>query len=140
MDNLNNTVSVIPQVNTQPEGNGTQAERTFTQEEVNRIVSERLSRERAKAEPTPEEQRLAELTAREETIVCKEFISNNNYPEQFLELYDTSSSEEFINNVNKLLKLFPSIIEPINFRAVASTRNASENKKDIFADIFKPKI
>ena len=34
---------------TQPEDNGAQQGRTFTQEEVNRIVSDRLARERAKA-------------------------------------------------------------------------------------------
>ena len=46
-------------VSTQPEDNGT--EKTFTQDEVNRIVSERLSRERAKAEPTEEEKRCQTL-------------------------------------------------------------------------------
>ena len=36
-----------------PEASGGQGgERTFTQEEVNRIVADRLARERAKAEPS----------------------------------------------------------------------------------------
>ena len=33
---------------TQPEGNGERSEKTFTQDEVNKIVSERLARDRAK--------------------------------------------------------------------------------------------
>lgn len=44
--------------NTQPAGNGKAAEKTFTQEEVNRIVSDRLARERTKAQqPTPVDER-----------------------------------------------------------------------------------
>ena len=40
-----------PAATTQPEENGTPAEgKTFTQEEVNQIVRERLAREKAKAE------------------------------------------------------------------------------------------
>lgn len=47
--NADNTNTVA---NTQPEGNGAQSEKTFTQEEVNKIVSDRLARDKAKSDAT----------------------------------------------------------------------------------------
>lgn len=47
---MNNNALVQENTNTQPEENGAQSEKTFTQEEVNRIVSERLARERAESD------------------------------------------------------------------------------------------
>lgn len=123
-------------VNTQPEGNGT--EKTFTQDEVNRIVSERLARERAKSEPTPDEKRESELNARENKMNCKEYLIDHKYPADLLEVFNTDNAEEFKANTEKLLKLFPAIIEPI-YNPVRSTANSTVNT-DSFADIFKPKI
>ena len=48
--------------------------RMFTQEEVNRIVSDRLARERAKAEPSPLDEREAAIKARESALDCKEYL------------------------------------------------------------------
>lgn len=139
---MENTVRETQQATTtQPEENGTQAEKTFTQEEVNRIISERLSRERAKAEPTEEEKRLANLEARENKIVCKEFIKEKKYPEALLDIYDTSNAETFVQNVNKLLKAFPCIVEPISnpVRPTTISGSGKTPSDEIFANIFKPK-
>ena len=65
----NNTVDTTQQeTTTQPEENGTG--KTFTQEEVNNIVRERLARERAKA---PDD---ADLTARENDLKAREAAFN----------------------------------------------------------------
>ncbi len=64
----NNTVAEEQQETTQPEDNGTQqSEKTFTQAEVNKIVSERLARERARSEAM-----YTDIEARENAISDKE--------------------------------------------------------------------
>jgi len=87
-----------------PEASGDPGgERTFTQEEVNRIVSERLARDRAdRAKPSPEDTREADLKARESKLTCREYISAEGYPAELLELFDTSDSEKFKAAVEKL--------------------------------------
>lgn len=84
---------------TQPADNGTQGGgKMFTQEEVNQIVKERLERERAKAkppEPTEEEKRLQELTARENKLFCREYLVNGGHPVELLDVIDTSDIEGF---------------------------------------------
>ena len=63
----NTTVANEQQETTQPEDHGTQSKKTFTQDEVNKIVSERLARERAKSEAI-----YTDIEARENAIADKE--------------------------------------------------------------------
>lgn len=65
-----------PESSTQPEDNGGDG-RTFTQAEVNRIIADRLARERSKQEPTAEEQRARELDARENRLKCREYLDQH---------------------------------------------------------------
>jgi hypothetical protein len=102
MADKNNEKDVQQETNTQSEGNGTQAERTFTQEEVNKIISERLTRERTKAEPTAEEQKTKELNARESRIACREYLLEKGYPSVFADTVDTSDTEEFMTKVENI--------------------------------------
>lgn len=91
--------------NTQQTTNSTPEEaggRTFTQEEVNKIVSDRLARERAKAEPSPEETREADLKARGARLDCREYISAEGFPEALLELFDTKDAEKFKAAIQRL--------------------------------------
>ena len=86
-----------------PEASGDQGcEKLFTQEDVNRIISDRLARERAKAEPSPEDAREADLRAREARLACREYISEHGYPSALLELLDTSDPERFRGAVEQL--------------------------------------
>lgn len=105
LSDLKNEEDVQLEENTQPEDNSTQEERTFTQEEVNHIASERLARERNKSEPTPEEQKSKELDARESRLDCKEFLINNNYPTELLDVIDVSNTEKFKDKVEKMYNL-----------------------------------
>lgn len=104
MDETTQNANKSAQLDTQPEENGTQSdtgaqsERLFTQDEVNRIVKERLQRERSKANNEQNEQtaaRAAELNARESRLICKEFVLDNGYPPELLDAIDTSNPEEF---------------------------------------------
>lgn len=94
--------------NTQTEGNNTQQTagdstepKTFTQEEVNRIVQDRLARERRGTGQTIEEREL-DLTRRENRMKCAEKLTEAGYPKELLDILDTSNAETFMENVGKL--------------------------------------
>ena len=99
----------------QAQQNATQAEiggdqgRTFTQDEVNKIVSERLARERAKGEPTPQELKEKELSARENRIACREYIIDAGFSDKLLDVFPTDDVESFKASVDCLKKVFPQI-------------------------------
>ena len=131
----------------QPE-NGTQPAtgdkgRTFTQEEVNKIIQERLTRERAKAEPDPMEQREKDLAAREAAMTCKEYIGEKKYPAGLLELFDTSDAEQFKASVEKLLELFPEIDPAKAAKTLVFTKGTEGSRTpgvsaDRIAEAFRP--
>ena len=114
---------------TQEQNNATRAEisgqqqgRTFTQEEVNAIVRDRLTREREKAAPQTDE-REKEISAREARLDCREYISENSYPAALLDVFCTDNVENFKNSVDKLLKAFPMIAEQKPPMGTGSTGN-----------------
>lgn len=90
---------------TEPQGNG----KMFTQEEVNQIVSDRLKKERAKSEPSEQDKRNSELDTKENNLNCREYLMSNSYPPELIEILDTSNSEKFIENVEKLRELLPDL-------------------------------
>lgn len=107
------TTSAAPadKLDTQPEANGTQSggdgERKFTQDEVNKIVKERLQRERSKAgseQQQTDAARAAELTAKENRLTCKEYLLDNGYPQALLDAVDTSDPEQFKSKAETLMQ------------------------------------
>lgn len=131
-----------PENTTQPEDNGAPAGKTFTQDEVNKIISERLTRERSKAEPDPSELRDKELTARENTLTCKEFLSEKGYPAALLDILDTTSSDVFKQKVEKLLEAFPALDPKVGGKtpiATGSTMRSGSAGFDPIAEAFKRK-
>lgn len=137
--NENSTATNEQQANTQTPAGTEGAGRTFTQEEVNRIVSERLQRERDKAGPSPADQREADLRARESKMDCREFVTEKGYPAGLLDILDTSDFERFRTSVEKLDKLLglPSKERklPIFTMPIGTGSNTDE-----IADAFRPKI
>lgn len=136
---------------TQPtpgENGGQHPGATFTQEDVNRIVSERLARERDKAakermQQDPIEQREKELTARESAMSCKEYISEKGCPVSLLDVFDTTDANKFKSQVDKLLELFPAIDPAIAAKTPIFTRPTSARPGgfgDPIAAAFRPKI
>ncbi len=83
------------------EGAAAQTEKTFTQEDVNRIVQERLAKERSRSGQTLEE-RERELVQRENRITCAERLAEKKYPKELLDILDTSDADKFMENVKKL--------------------------------------
>ena len=132
---------------TQPEVNGTAAGgKTFTQDEVNRIVSDRLNKERATQGNAAEQleqlnQREQALNARESKLTCMEYIKSEKLPEGLMEVFDTSNAEQFKASVGKLIKLYPQLNptgEPIPSFTVGSAGGKSCGS-DLIAEAFRRK-
>lgn len=132
--NADNTNTVA---NTQPEGNGAQSEKTFTQEEVNKIVSDRLARDKAKSDATALEMQ-KEIEKKENAVECKAYIYDNDLPKELLDVIDTSDKEKFIKNVEKIKPLLKTgkAAENVGIRFGADSSAASEHRHDALADAF----
>lgn len=125
-----------------PEASGGQGgERTFTQEEVNRIVADRLARERAKAEPSPADEREQALKAREAKLDCREYLDAQGYPAALLDVLDSSDTAKFKASVEKLVKAFPAITGTIRREGWKSGEGGRlSGGPDPIAAAFKPRF
>ena len=75
---------------TTPEGEG----KTFTQEDVNRIVCERLAKDRQKSEAGLA-QKERELDKREFALTAQQMLQEKGLPAELLPALDTTSREAF---------------------------------------------
>lgn len=79
--------------------------KTFTQEEVNAIVTKRLEKERArKTDDFSEKEN--ELSEREKVLSCKEYLLDNGFDRSLIDIVDTSDPDLFAEKVNKIYDLF----------------------------------
>ena len=128
-----------------PEAEGGQGgERTFTQEEVNRIVQERLTKERSKQESPSDRER--ELSAREARLTCKEYLLETGAAAVYLDVLDTSDPEKFKENVEKLKAANVPRRTGMSMSASSPYRTGMTHQyggegpgDDAIADAFKPK-
>lgn len=141
-DNDTNNNGTQQPDNAAPAGNGDQGGRMFTQEEVSRIVQDRLAKQKASFEkPTDREQ---ELTAREARLTCKEYLLDSGSPAVLLDVLDTSDPEKFKGAVEKLKKsgFGAGEISPAKTKTGLSHSGGHPvgglKDKDL-ADAFKPK-
>ena len=89
---------------------GAKGGRTFTQNDVNRIVSERLAHEREKLQASAKDtEREKALAAREARLDCREYLDTQGYPTALLDVLDSSDTDKFKAAVEKLVKAFPAI-------------------------------
>lgn len=116
--------------------------RMFTQEEVNKIVSDRLNREREKLQDGGRtDEREQALKAREARLDCREYLSTQGYPAALLDVLDSTDAGKFKAAADKLMKAFPAIAaKPIfeGWKPGESMKRGTE--PDRIADAFKPKI
>ena len=111
-----------------PEAKGGQgSEKMFTPDDVNRIVSERLARERTKAEPTAIDERESQLKARESRLDCRDYLEDlakdgkaASNVVKLLDVLDTSDTEKFKGTVAALMELgaFNPQLEPLKIPTV----------------------
>lgn len=89
---------------------GAKGGRTFTQDDVNRIVSDRLAHEREKLQASAKDtDREKALAAREARLDCREYLDTQGYPTALLDVLDSSDTDKFKAAVEKLVKAFPAI-------------------------------
>lgn len=135
MENINTTAE-NQQTNTQPEESG--AQRTFTQEEVNKIVSERLERERNKKVDNSEyETRLKELTERENKFACKEFLKEHQLPDELLEVINTSDVEKFKATAESIGNIYRKRA-PVT-TGLRTSNNGNGKSEDVISKAFQRK-
>ncbi len=103
MEDLQNTSAEGIQTSTE----GTQqSEKTFTQEDVNRIVQERLAKERSKGNDNNElTKRAAELDLRERKLTAREKLRENDLPEYLVDALNMNTDDDFQKSVEAILKM-----------------------------------
>ena len=103
-----NTQNTEQQPTTQPEDNGNQGSgKMFTQDDVNRIVSERLARDRKeRTTQTEADAQEQALKARGSRLDCREYLLDKQYPADLLDLLDTSDVEKFKTAADKIHGLY----------------------------------
>ncbi|WP_302659114.1 hypothetical protein [uncultured Dysosmobacter sp.] len=126
-----------------PGASGGTGGKTFTQEEVNRIVSDRLAREREK-QPKDDEREQA-LKAREARLDCRDYLDSKKYPAALMDVLDVSDVEKFKNAADALASKFPGAFEVNGGQlsgakpaAVDGLRNPARSVDTRIADAFKP--
>lgn len=82
---------------------GTQ-ERTFTQDDVNRIVQERLAKEKGKGNEELEK-RAAELDRRERRINAVEELRKNDLPDYLVDALNMDTDEAFQKSIEAIIKM-----------------------------------
>lgn len=111
--------------------------KAFTQDEVNRIVSERLARDRADraAAPSPADEREQALKAREARLDCRDYLDSKKYPAALLDVLDTA-------DVDTMVGKFPAIARADEVPppyAAGTGRGGCSFYNDPIAAAFKPK-
>ena len=95
--------------NTSTEGIQTSTEgKTFTQEDVNRIVQERLAKERSKAAGNGDDElskRAAELDMRERKLNAREALKKEGLPDYLVDALNMNTEEDFQKSMEAIKKL-----------------------------------
>lgn len=85
-----------------------QGGRRFTQEEVNRIVQERLAKEKSKGTGNIEDelnQRAASLDLRERKLTAREKLRENGLPDYLVDALNMGTDEDFQKSMEAILKM-----------------------------------
>lgn len=100
MDNAQNTSTEGTQTGTE----GMQQGKTFTQEDVNRIVQERLAKEKGKSNEDLEK-RAAELDRRERRMNAIQKLRENGLPDYLADALNMDTDEVFQNSIEAIIKM-----------------------------------
>ena len=93
--------------NTDPAANQGAGEKTFTQEDVNRIVGERLAKEKAKNSGEADlAKREQELARRELHMTAKELLSEKGLPVQLFDALNCTDKETMEKSIATVEKIF----------------------------------
>ena len=87
---------------------GTQGERLFTQEDVDRIVQGRLAKEKSKGTGNGDDElnkRAAELDLRERKLTAREKLRENGLPDYLVDALNMNTDEDFQKSMEAILKM-----------------------------------
>ena len=113
-----------PETNSTPEENGGQGEKLFTQADVDRIIGERLKRVRLEKQDVAElEAREKAVAARESALKCREYLADNGYPAELLDVIDTSDADEFGRRADKAYSAISGMMKAAPVRRAAPLRD-----------------
>lgn len=84
--------------------NNNSGEKTFTQEDVNRIVQERLAREQGKG-TNDLDKRAAELDKRERRLNAIDKLRENNLPDYLVDALNMDTDEAFNASMGAIIKM-----------------------------------
>lgn len=110
--------------NQNPDGAG---EKTFSQDDVNRIVGERLAKEKAKGEAVLAE-REQQLAQRELLLTAKEKINEMGLPAELVDALNVSSPEALekaLSTVKTVLDKYKSEARPMKFSGAKPAESLS---------------
>jgi hypothetical protein len=125
-----------------------QAERTFTQAEVDKIISDRLARAKEQYSQQPKEdareaalkEREAAVAAKESRFQCENYLREINLSEkhrgEFLDTLDTANFEQFKKIVDVLGK--PYIVTTTVIGAQTAHPPVSTSTRPDFSEAFRP--
>lgn len=89
---------------TQTSTDGTQDARTFTQDDVNRIVQERLAKEKGKGNPDLDK-RAAELDMRERKMNAVQKLRDNGLPDYLVDALNLNTDEDLEKSIEAINKM-----------------------------------
>lgn len=110
--------------NQNPDGIG---EKTFTQEQVNQIISDRLARDRAKGEAALAE-REQQLAQRELLLTAREKLTESGLPVELVDALNVSSPEALekaLSTVKTVMDKYKSEARPMKLRGVKAAESLS---------------
>lgn len=100
MENVTNTSTEGTQTGTE----GAQQGKTFTQDDVNRIVQERLAKEKGKGSEELDK-RAAELDKRERRMNAVDELRKNGLPDYLVDALNMETDETFQNSMEAIKKM-----------------------------------
>lgn len=100
MNDIQNTSTEGTQTSTEV----TQNERTFTQDDVNRIVQERLAKEKGKGNDELDK-RAAELDKRERRMNAVDELRKNGLPDYLVDALNMETDETFQQSMEAIIKM-----------------------------------
>lgn len=118
----------IKTTNTNPESGA--GAKTFSQEDVNRIVGERLAKEKAKGESALAE-REQQLAQRELLLTAREKLTENGLPVELVDALNVSSPEALeksLNIVSTVLNKLKAEARPIKISGAKPAESLSHAK------------
>ena len=122
-------------------------EKRFSQADVDRIVKERLARQKdshekevdsknkAKAEELEEKEK--ELNCRESRISCREYLIEEGYPDELLDIFDTNDRKTFESKVKEAASIFAKLRRR-NVAPLASTEGELGEDREVAKAFRKP--